>query len=57
MLKNDYHCRLWMESLGFAEERPEELPEKPINDENDEFLLDDDAGDQATSTPSWIRTI
>ena len=22
MLKNDYHCRLWMESLGFAEENP-----------------------------------
>lgn len=22
MLKNDYHCKLWMETLGFAAESP-----------------------------------
>ena len=31
MLKNDYHCRQWMQALGFAEPLPEERQIKPEN--------------------------
>ena len=33
MLKNDYHCRQWMENLGFAAESEKELEDKPLNHE------------------------
>lgn len=31
MLSNDYYCRMWMEVLGFAEEKPQDRIEKPLN--------------------------
>jgi hypothetical protein len=33
MVQNDYHLRLWMETLGFAKEQPEEREEKVENHE------------------------
>lgn len=47
-----------METLGFAEERPSELVEKPQNHEipDDDFAVDDTEGDQATANPSWKKT-
>ena len=62
MLKNDVHCRKWMVVLGFKEEDQfEERVEKPDSDPNeittDEFAENVNEGDQAGSTPSWIKTI
>lgn len=31
MLKNDFHLRLWMETLGFAKEQPPEIKERVEN--------------------------
>ena len=33
LLNNDYHCSLWMQTLGFAAQRPIERKEKPLNHE------------------------
>lgn len=42
MLKSDYHCRIWMEALGFIEESPEDRPVKPENrTEEDQFILEE----------------
>ena len=59
MIKSDYHCRMWMEALGFAEESSDaEKLIKPENrDEEDQFLMEEEVGEQAGSTPSWIKTI
>lgn len=54
-----------MEIMGFAEKREKgnNFEDKPLNHEikpeNDEdtFLLEAEEGDQAGSTPSWIKTI
>ena len=61
LLVNDYHCSLWMQTLGFAAEKEVERKEKPVNHEaaaeKDEFVEEDETGDQANSTPSWKGTI
>lgn len=31
LLENDYHCGLWMQTLGFAEEKEIERKDKPMN--------------------------
>jgi hypothetical protein len=45
-----------MEALGFAEECPEDPPQRPENEENEDFMLEEDGGAQAGSTPSWVKT-
>lgn len=41
MIQNDFHLKLWMETLGFAKEQPEEVKEKVENHEikNDDFAM------------------
>ena len=65
MLQMDYHCRQWMENMGFAQKRQKgaTFEDKPLNHEiktekdEDAFLLEAEEGEQAGSTPSWIKTI
>ncbi len=56
LLENDCQCSLWMQTLGFAAEKELEYKEKPVNHEiqDEEFAENDEAGDQAGSTPSWM---
>lgn len=63
VLKNDAEARQWMGMLGFAKE-VDQLREKDAREEKEEqkneqgdFAVDAEDGDQAGSTPSWIKTI
>lgn len=57
MLQNDFHCSLWMETLGFANERPKERVEKPMNEEvaSDEFAAKEDEGEQFMAVNAWKK--
>jgi hypothetical protein len=58
MLQNDFHCRLWMETLGFAQEQPKEVKEKVENHEienSDEFGVVEEKGEQFMATNAWMK--
>lgn len=57
MIQNDFHLRLWMETLGFAKEQPQEAKEKVENHEikNEDFAVEADEGDQFMATNAWTK--
>lgn len=57
MIQNDFHLRLWMETLGFAKEQPQEVKEKVENHEikNEDFAVEADEGDQFMATNAWTK--
>jgi echinoderm microtubule-associated protein-like 5 len=59
MLQNDYHCRIWMETLGFAAETPPEIKEKVLNQEIakevDELKVIEEEGDQFLAVNAWTK--
>ena len=59
MLQNDFHCRTWMEALGFAPLQPQPAKEKVLNQEiareADEFQLAEEQGDQFLAVNAWTK--
>lgn len=58
MLQNDCHCRLWMQTLGFASQPPPEPTERVLNQElppSDEFQMVEEEGEQFQATNAWTK--
>ena len=60
MLQNDFHCRQWMQALGFAKEEKEAVKDRVVNqeiarEEEGGFGMEVEEGDQFLAVNAWTK--